>query len=93
MGVRVRQSGMRSSTGRTDRDLLSAVAGGAPGALKELYERHSPWLGIRLRQRCNDPELVAEVLQDTFVAAWQEARRFRGDGMSQRGCGASGCVG
>lgn len=64
----------------TDRDLLAAVADGDSGALRELYERHAPWLGIRLRRRCSDPELVAEVLQDTFVAAWQGARRFRGDG-------------
>ena len=71
---------MGSRGGRTDRDLRSAVADGDSGALKELYERHAPWLGIRLRRRCNDPELVAEVLQDTFVAAWQGARRFRGDG-------------
>ena len=42
--------------------------------------RHGPWLGIRLRRRCNDPEIVAEVLQDTFLAAWKGARRFRGDG-------------
>jgi RNA polymerase sigma-70 factor (ECF subfamily) len=71
---------MRSSTDTSDRELLRAVADGDSGALKQLYERHAPWLGIRLRRRCNDPELVAEVLQDTFVAAWQGARRFRGDG-------------
>jgi RNA polymerase sigma-70 factor (ECF subfamily) len=60
--------------------LLAAVADGDSGALRTLYERHSPWLAIRLRRRCNDPELVADVLQDTFVAAWKGAAKFRGDG-------------
>jgi RNA polymerase sigma factor (sigma-70 family) len=71
---------MRSGSERSDRDLLDAVAEGDADALRQLYLRHGPWLGIRLRRRCNDPEIVAEVLQDTFLAAWKGARRFRGDG-------------
>ena len=31
-------------------------------------------------RRCNDREVVVDVLQDTFVAVWREARRWRGDG-------------
>src|SRR6476469_7062491 len=50
------------------------------GALKELYERHAPRLQARLMRRCNDREVVADVLQDTFVALWKDARTFRGDG-------------
>jgi len=65
---------------RSDRDLLAAVADGDAGALRLLYEAHAPWLRVRLRRRCNDPEVVADVLQDTFVAAWKGAKRFRGDG-------------
>ncbi len=57
-----------------------AVADGDAGALRKLHERHAPWLSIRLLRRCNDPELVAEVLQDTFVAAWKGAGKFRADG-------------
>lgn len=63
-----------------DRALLRAVADGDAGALRKLHERHAPWLSIRLLRRCNDPELVAEVLQDTFVAAWKGAGKFRADG-------------
>jgi len=64
----------------TDADLLSAMAGHDQGALRQLYVRHAPWISARLSRRCADPDAVADVLQDTFVAAWKGARRFRGDG-------------
>lgn len=63
-----------------DRQLLAAIADGDAAALRALYDRHAPWLTIRLRRRCNDPDLVSTVLQDTFVAVWKGAGRFRGDG-------------
>ena len=66
--------------GCPDDELLRAVADGDTGALRVLYDRHSPWLTVRLVRRCNDRGLVAEVLQDTFVAVWQGAGRFRGEG-------------
>ena len=64
----------------TDAALVAAVADGDMTALRELYERHGAWLHARLIRRCNDPEVVVEVVQDTFVALWKDARRFRGDG-------------
>jgi RNA polymerase sigma-70 factor (ECF subfamily) len=64
----------------TDAALVAAVADGDSGALRELYERHGAWLHARLIRRCNDPEVVVEVVQDTFVALWKDARRFRHDG-------------
>ena len=45
-----------------------------------LYERHAPWVSVRLARRCNDPGVVAEVLQDTFAAVWRGAAGFRGEG-------------
>jgi len=63
-----------------DAALLAAVAGGDRGALRSLYERHAPWLALRLARRCADPGLVEEVVQDTFVAVWKGARRYRGQG-------------
>jgi RNA polymerase sigma-70 factor (ECF subfamily) len=48
--------------------------------VRALYERHAPWLMARLTRRCNDREVVLDVLQDTFVAAWREADKWRGDG-------------
>lgn len=64
----------------TDLDLLIAVADGDGRALRELYERHSTWLAVRLRHRCADPGVVRDVLQETFVAVWRGAHRYRGDG-------------
>lgn len=63
-----------------DEALLVAVAGGDMASLRSLYQVHAPWLAARLNRRCNDPEVVADVLQDTFVAVWRGADGFRGEG-------------
>ena len=60
--------------------MLEAVAAGERGALKTLYERHAPWLTLRLARRSADPGLVEEVVQDTFVAVWKGAGRYRATG-------------
>lgn len=49
-------------------------------ALTELYRRHAGWLVARLRHRCADDGVVAEALQDTFVAVWRGARTYDGTG-------------
>ncbi|MGH2630646.1 MAG: RNA polymerase sigma factor [Actinomycetota bacterium] len=69
-------------TVRADGDdaLLQGVAQGDRAALEALYRRHSPWLVVRLSRRCADPGLVEEVVQDTFVAVWRGAGRYRGSG-------------
>ena len=70
-------------TGTAERDdaaLVRAVADGDRRALEVLYERHAPWLVLRLTRRCNDRHLVDEAVQDTFVAVWQGARRWDGRG-------------
>ncbi len=71
---------MNEFEGRSDRELLAAVAGGDASALRSLYERNAPWMSVRLMRRCNDAGLVPEVLQDTFVAVWRGAGRYRGEG-------------
>jgi len=65
---------------RSDGDLVAALADGDRAALAELYGRHAPWLVLRLTRRCNDPHLVDEAVQDTFVAVWKGAGRWKGDG-------------
>lgn len=63
-----------------DAVLLRAVADGDRAALRTLYDEHAPWLVLRLSRRCHDPELVDEVVQDTFLAVWRSARKWDGRG-------------
>jgi RNA polymerase sigma-70 factor (ECF subfamily) len=53
--------------------LLHRCAGGDQAAFDDLYRRTAPWLLTRLRRRCADDELVAEVLQETYLAVWRAA--------------------
>ncbi|MFD7387008.1 RNA polymerase sigma factor [Streptomyces sp. NPDC059852] len=62
-----------------DGALLRAVAAGDPAAMAALYDRHAGWLHARLTRRCADPEVVREVLQDTFVTVWRSAGAHRGE--------------
>ena len=56
--------------------LLGAIARGSHAALKRLYEQESRRLyGIALRI-VRRPEIAADVLQETFVQVWQNARTF-----------------
>lgn len=71
---------MRMTVGCSDEVLLGAVAAGDRAALRLLYERHAPWLTLRLARRCADPDAVDDAVQDTFVAVWRSAARYSGDG-------------
>lgn len=64
----------------SDTDLLALVAEGSTLALEMLYHRHAAWLSIRLSRRCADHAIVDEVLQDTFMAVWRNAKGFSGKG-------------
>jgi len=68
------------AAGRSDESLLAAVAAGDRAALRALYERHAPWLTVRLARRCADRDTVDDAVQDTFVAVWRSAGRYQGDG-------------
>jgi RNA polymerase sigma-70 factor, ECF subfamily len=72
--------GRDGSDEHSDDELLAAVAAGSRSALRVLYERHAPWLRIRLQRRCADPTVVADTIQDTFVAVWKGASGYRGSG-------------
>lgn len=64
----------------SDRHLLDDIAAGDRQALRVLFDRHGPMLVMRLHRRCADPDLVDEVVQDTLVAVWRGAARYRGSG-------------
>jgi RNA polymerase sigma-70 factor (ECF subfamily) len=59
-----------------DDALITAVAGGDDIALRELFTRHAPWLAARLRTVLPAAE-VEDVLQETFLAVWRGAARYR----------------
>jgi RNA polymerase sigma-70 factor, ECF subfamily len=66
------------SVARSDDELLRATGSGDRQAFEEYYARNAPWLLIRLRRRCGDAELAADVLQETFLAVWRAAASYRG---------------
>jgi RNA polymerase sigma-70 factor (ECF subfamily) len=63
-----------------DAELVARVADRDLAALRALYARHAPWLVLRLRRRCGDPDMVAEAVQDTFHAVWNGAGRYEARG-------------
>ncbi|MBM2614201.1 RNA polymerase sigma factor [Actinoplanes sp. LDG1-06] len=60
-------------------ELVRRVARGDRRAFDELYRRTAPWLEVRLRRRCADPDVVADVLQETYMSVWRAAASFTGD--------------
>jgi RNA polymerase sigma-70 factor, ECF subfamily len=64
----------------SDEELLRRSSEGDRKAFRDLYERHAPWLILRLSRRCADPGVVEDVVQETFAAVWTQADRHRGTG-------------
>jgi RNA polymerase sigma-70 factor (ECF subfamily) len=56
--------------------LLPAVAHGDLGAFEQLYDRHSSTLYALLLRILANPDDAQEVLQETFVKAWTNAKMF-----------------
>jgi len=65
-----------------DDELIAALAAGDEMALRELFMRHAPWLAGRLRAALPLPD-VEDVLQETFLAVWKGACRYRPRGTPQ----------
>jgi RNA polymerase sigma-70 factor, ECF subfamily len=64
-----------------DDELIARLAGGDDAALRELFNRHAPWLTARLRTVLPPPD-VEDVLQETFLAVWKGARNYTPRGMA-----------
>ncbi|GLW11146.1 RNA polymerase sigma24 factor [Microtetraspora sp. NBRC 13810] len=69
---------MRSRQKADEEHLVRLVAKGDRAAFEELYRRTAPWLAVRLRRRCADEQIVAEVMQETYLAVWRAAGAFTG---------------
>ncbi len=57
---------------------ISRMAGGDEKAFEELYNATSRKVYAYLRSRNIDEQTAADVLQNTFLAAWRSAGRFAG---------------
>ena len=57
----------------SDDELLRLVGRGDRVAFEAYYSRNAAWLAVRLRRRCADADVVADVLQETFLAVWRAA--------------------
>ncbi|MEH3141016.1 MAG: sigma-70 family RNA polymerase sigma factor [Mycobacterium kyogaense] len=62
-----------------DRDLAAAAAAGDRSAFETLIRRHGPALHRYARRMTRDEAAVQDIVQETFVAAWRQIERFRGD--------------
>ena len=67
-------------TDADDQALIARIARGYRAALDVLYRVHAGWLTARLQRRCSEPELVDSALQDTFVAVWKSAKKYKRKG-------------
>lgn len=63
----------------SDSDLLARAASGDEQGLRTLYERHAAAVLRLLRRLTPDPGVAEEILQETWIAVWTSAPRFRGD--------------
>ncbi len=58
-------------------DLVARAQSGEAAAFEELYDRHQAGIYTFLRSQVRDPELAADLTQDTFVRAWESLPRLR----------------
>jgi RNA polymerase sigma-70 factor (ECF subfamily) len=63
----------------TDRELLRLIAQGDATAFREWYDRHSGPLFAYLFRLLGDAHLAEDVLSETMLTVWTDARRYRGD--------------
>jgi RNA polymerase sigma-70 factor (ECF subfamily) len=68
-----------SFTELSDSDLLQQVANGSESAFGELYDRYSKAIYNYLLRLIFEHTVAEDLLQETFLVAWQKAVAFRND--------------
>ena len=58
-------------------DCVKKAAAGDPKAFELLVEEHTPWLLVRLTRRLGSREAAEDVLQEAFLAAYQQLASLR----------------
>ena len=61
----------------TDRELIARIAEADADAFEELYRRHADHAFMLARKLCASRELAEEVTQESFIALWRSAGRYR----------------
>ncbi len=64
----------------SDDQRIQRIAAGDEDALRELYAVHGQRLYAYALRLTNDPILAEDALQESLVAVWQGAKRYKGDG-------------
>jgi len=62
-----------------DRALIDAIRGGSEPAFNMLVDRHQQAVRLFLRRLLGNDADADDMAQETFLAAWTNARSFRGD--------------
>ena len=62
-----------------ERALIARILDGDRVAGRQLYEAHAPRVHRLVYRLCGDAELAQDFTQDTFVRAFDQLSRFRGD--------------
>ena len=62
-----------------ERALIARILDGDRVAGRQLYEAHAPRVHRLVYRICGDTELAQDFTQDTFVRAFDQLSRFRGD--------------
>ena len=57
--------------GRSDCELMQAIAGGDAAAFADFYDRHSPRVLGLVRRILGNPGDAEDVLQETFWQVWE----------------------
>jgi RNA polymerase sigma-70 factor (ECF subfamily) len=70
----------RTAPNHNETWLMAQIAAGDEGAFTALYQLHSPRLYTYLLRLTRDSQVSEDLLQNVFLAVWQGARQFRGDG-------------
>lgn len=65
---------------RDEYSLLSAVAAGDQSAFSEFYDLHADRVYRYCLARLGVSDMAADACQETWVAVWQGARQFAGEG-------------
>jgi RNA polymerase sigma-70 factor, ECF subfamily len=65
---------------KTRRSLLKQIEARHDEALARLYDNEAPLVAARLRARGVSSQEIEDILQETFLAVWNQAGSFRGEG-------------